>query len=75
MTKMPELYSFTQVEKMLSQVVAEDDIATEEEWLRDFLDYTPKEVVDELMRAQKLILSLTAYIKHLKEGDVKTNGD
>jgi len=75
MTKMPELYSFTQVEKMLSQVVAEDDIATEEELLRDFLDSTPKEVVAEMREAQKMILSLAAYIKHLKEGDVKTNGD
>ncbi len=72
---MPELYSFTQVEKVLSQAVLEDDIATEEELMRDFLDATPKEVVEELMEAQKVILSLAAYIKHLKEGDVKTNGD
>ena len=72
---MPELYSFTQVEKVLSQAVLEDDIATEEELMRDFLDATPKEVVEGLMEAQKVILSLAAYIKHLKEGDVKTNGD
>jgi len=72
---MPELYSFTQVEKVVSKGYAEDDIATEEELLRDFLDSTPKEVVEQLMEAQKVILSLAAYIRHLKEGDVKTNGD
>ena len=72
---MPELYSFTQVEKVVSKGYAEDDIATEEERLRDFLDSTPREVVEQLMEAQKVILSLAAYIRHLKEGDVKTNGD
>jgi len=69
MTKMPELYSFTYVEKVVSEVVGEDDIATEEELLRDFLEATPKEVVHEMMEAQKTILSLTAYIQHLKEGE------
>jgi len=69
MRKMPELYSSTQVEEMLSHKIVGDDIYTEEELLIEFLDYTPREIVDYMMEAQKVILSLTTYIKHLKEGD------
>jgi len=72
---MMELYSFAHTEKVLCRGIIEEDIATEEEMLRDILDSTPREVVEQLMEAQKIILSLAAYIKHLKEGDVKTNGD
>jgi hypothetical protein len=68
MRKMPELYSFTQVEQMLSHKIVGEEIFTKEELLRDFLDLTPKKVVDYMMEAQKVILSLTAYINHLKEG-------
>ena len=69
MSKMPELYNFAQTERVLSQVAVEDDIATEEELLRDFLDSTPKEVVEEMMEVQKLLFSLIAYIKRLEEPD------
>jgi len=72
---MMDLYSFAHVEKAVSLGIIEEDIATEEEMVKDILDSTPREVVEQLMEAQKVILSLTAYIKHLKEGDVKTNGD
>jgi hypothetical protein len=67
MSNMPELYSFDKIARVRAQVVVEDDIATEEELLKDFLDATPREVIEEMMEAQKVILSLAAYVKHLKE--------
>jgi hypothetical protein len=69
MSKMPELYSFEKVEKMLVKGFTDDGLSTEEEFLADFIDATPREVVEEIMEAQKVILSLAAYVKHLKEGE------
>lgn len=67
MSELPELYSFEEVEKIVRKGMRPEDVLTEEQTLRMVLNLTPTQLVDELMEEQKALLSLTAYILHLKE--------
>ena len=69
MSELPELYSFEEVEKIVRKGMRPEDVLTEEQTLRMVLNLTPTQLVDELMEEQKALLSLTAYILHLKESE------
>lgn len=69
MSGIPELYSFEEVEEIVGLGMRPEDVLTEEQTLRMVLNLTPTQLVDELMGAQKFLLSLTAYALHLKEAE------